>query len=76
MFMQLVQLVCIDNCHSSLRDINIGLAQRSTLALPLFLLYIIDLSNGIDSTARLSVKETCPYNNISLNKSIPKFAYP
>ena len=68
MSLLLAEWVCIDNSHSSLRDINIGLAQGSTLALLLFLSYIIDLSNSIDSTPPLFAHDACLYGDISLNE--------
>ena len=49
------QFVSIDNSHSSLSTLNIWVAQGSTLIIGplLFLLYINDVSNSIDSTPRL-----------------------
>ena len=53
------QFVSINNSHSSLSTINIGVAQGSTLSPLLFLLYINDISNSIDSTPRLFADDTC-----------------
>ena len=53
------QFVSIDNSHSSLSTINIGVAQGSALGPLLFLLYINDISNSIDSTPRLFADDTC-----------------
>ena len=53
------QFLSIDNSHSSLSNINIGVAQKSTLGSFLLLLYINDISNSIDSTPRLFANDTC-----------------
>ena len=53
------QFVSIDSSHSSLRNINVWVAQGSTLGLLLFLLHINDISNSMDSTLRLFADGTC-----------------
>ena len=53
------QFVSIDNSYYCLRNINIGVAQGSTLGLFLFLLRINDISNSIDFTPRLFADDTC-----------------
>ena len=53
------QFVCINNANSSLSNIEVGVPQGSTLGPLLFLLYINDLSNSIDSTPRLFADDTC-----------------
>ena len=52
------QFVSIDNSHSFLSHINIGVAQGSTCDPLLFLLYINDISNNINSTPRLFAEDT------------------
>ena len=52
------QFVNIDNSHSSLTNINIEVAQGSTPGPLLFLLYINDIFNSIDSTPRLFADDT------------------
>ena len=55
------QFVCINNSHSflSIRNINIEVAQGSTLSPLLFLLYINDICNSTDSTPLLFADDTC-----------------
>ena len=53
------QFVSIKGVNSSLRPISCGVAQGSKLGPLLFLLYINDLPNAINSTPRLFADDTC-----------------
>ena len=53
------QFVSINGVNSSLRPISCGVAQGSKLGPLLFLLYINDLPNAINSTPRLFANDTC-----------------
>ena len=53
------QFVSINNCNSSLKPINIGVPQGSTPELLLFLLYINDLPNCVESVPRLFADDIC-----------------
>ena len=53
------QFVTFSNTSSSTKPINIGVPQGSILGLLLFLIYINDLPNAINSTPRLFADNTC-----------------
>ena len=55
----------INRFCSTLRDVNIGVPQGSTLGPLLFLLYINDLPNSVDSVPRLFADDTCLLVNSS-----------
>ena len=59
------QFVSINRFCSTLRDVSFGVPQGSTLGPLLFLLYINDLPNSIDSVPRLFADDTCLLVNSS-----------
>ena len=60
-----LQFVCFNKFCSILRDVNIGVPQGSTLGPLLFLLYIYDLPNSVNSVLRLFADDTCLLVNSS-----------
>ena len=53
------QIVSISNSNSSLKFINVGVPQGSNLGFLLFLLFINDLPNCLESVPRLFADDTC-----------------
>ena len=66
------QLVSIDNENSTPKFDNIGVPQASTLGPLLFLIYINDLPNCINSTPRLLADDTCLMINAPTLKHLEK----
>ena len=57
--------MCINKFCSTLRDVNIGVPQGSTLGRLLFLLYINGLPNSVNIVPRLCADDTCLLVNSS-----------
>ena len=53
------QFVSLSNTHSTIRSEGYGVPQGSTLGPLLFLLYVNDLPNAVQSTPRLFADDTC-----------------
>ena len=68
------QFVSVQNHHSSLKPINIGVPQESILRSFLFLIYVNDIPNSVSCNSRLFADDTCllvssqPFTNYNVTK--------
>ena len=74
-YLQRHQLISLKNTYSTIRLNGYGVQQGSTLGPLLFLLYVNDLPNAVQSAPRLFADDTClllsliPYNSSRKTKS-------
>lgn len=54
----------MDNAKSGWRPVTIGVPQRSVLRLVLFLIFVNDLPNNVDSSVKLFADDTKIYRRV------------